>query len=192
MGRGLGVHGHQRAGVGGALHVRALLRRAARGVRLGARTDRLRLLAELARVRRLRAGGGLAPRSLGRAGGRDDWRPGSRRGPGSHRPGDIAGGVLPVLRGNRRRRDRLPPHPRDHDRDALVRAGARDRDGDPEHRGPGQRGTRLPAERVAHRYAGVAPSPQRFRMHRGASAQPERSGRSGARCAVADSGPRSS
>ena len=166
MDRGRRVDRRQRARVGGAIHVRALLCRDARGVRVGARADGGRILAELVGLRRLRAGGRLAVRPLENADGRGGRRCDPRCGPGAHGPGDVARAVLPVLRRARRGGDGRHADSIDDDRDAVVRAVARHGDGRAEHRWTGKRGGLLSSERVAHRHPGLAHGAGRLRGHR--------------------------
>ena len=154
--RGRRLHGRQRARVGTARNLRPLLRRDARRVHLGPRPDGAGVLAELARVRRLRTDRGLALRPLGSAGGGDHRRRDARRGPRADRSDDLALRVLSVLRPPRRRRPRLHDHPVDDHRHALVRAVARDGDGHPQRGEFSRRGRLLPRECVAHRDARVA------------------------------------
>ena len=166
MDRGRRVDRRQRARVGGAIHVRALLCRDARGICVGSRPDRTRILAELAGFRRLRASGRLALRPLGNTDGRGGRRSDPWRGPGAYRPGHVARALLSGLRRARRRGYGRHAHSIDDDRDAMVRAFARHGDGGAERRRTGKRGGLLSFERVAHLGPGLAHGAGGLWVHR--------------------------
>lgn len=134
---------------------------------MGPRAHGARVLAELARLRGLRAGRGMALRSLGHPSRGHARRAAARRGAGGDEPGDVAPAVLPVVRPAGRGGDRVHLRARDHDRHALVRPVARHGDGDPQRGERGQRDRLLSDQRLAHRDARVARGTRRLRRDRG-------------------------